>query len=149
MPENLKILVLHKNLFCDYFKWNLGALVVYGGSARTIRRDCLELWQGLVLQDMGEVDVHVFPQTVLALRGSYFFCIEYALESAKTCDPPSCLDLPSSFYEKTKFKNSASKTPSFLTFHLNFFYEKTFKNRASKTPSFLTFHLDALLPRLA
>ena len=25
-----------------------------------IRRDCVELWQGLVLQDMGEVDLHVF-----------------------------------------------------------------------------------------
>ena len=31
-----------------------------GGRARTIRRHCLELWQGLVLQDMGEVDFHVF-----------------------------------------------------------------------------------------
>ena len=30
-----------------------------GGMARTIRRHCLELWQGLVLQDMGEVDFHV------------------------------------------------------------------------------------------
>ena len=31
-----------------------------GGVRGTIRRDCLELWQGLVLQDMGEVDFHVF-----------------------------------------------------------------------------------------
>ena len=31
-----------------------------GERAWTIRRDCLELWQGLVLQDMGEVDFHVF-----------------------------------------------------------------------------------------
>ena len=31
-----------------------------GGMAWTIRRDSLELWQGLVLHDMGEVDFHVF-----------------------------------------------------------------------------------------
>ena len=31
-----------------------------GGRAWTIRRDSLELWQGLVLQDMGEVDFHLF-----------------------------------------------------------------------------------------
>ena len=31
-----------------------------GGSARTIRRHCLELWPGLVLQAMGEVEFHVF-----------------------------------------------------------------------------------------
>ena len=31
-----------------------------GGRGWTIRRDSLELWQGLVLQDMGEVDFHVF-----------------------------------------------------------------------------------------
>ena len=31
-----------------------------GGRGGTIRRDSLELWQGLVLQDMGEVDFHVF-----------------------------------------------------------------------------------------
>ena len=31
-----------------------------GGMAQTIRSDPLELWQGLVLQDMGEVDFHAF-----------------------------------------------------------------------------------------
>ena len=31
-----------------------------GGMARTIRRDSLELWQGLVLHGMGEVEFHVF-----------------------------------------------------------------------------------------
>ena len=31
-----------------------------GGMARTIRGDSLELWQGLVLHGMGEVDFHVF-----------------------------------------------------------------------------------------
>ena len=50
----------HKNCFFHYFKWNLGGLGVSGGRGWTIRRDCLELWQGLVLQDMGEVDFHVF-----------------------------------------------------------------------------------------
>ena len=30
-----------------------------GGSAWTIRRHCLELWQGLVLHGMGGVDFHV------------------------------------------------------------------------------------------
>jgi hypothetical protein len=33
---------------------------VSGGSAWTIRRDSLELWQDLVLQDRGEVDFHAF-----------------------------------------------------------------------------------------
>jgi len=33
---------------------------VSGGRGWSIRRHCLELWQGLVLQDMGEVDFHVF-----------------------------------------------------------------------------------------
>ena len=32
------------------------------GMARTIRRDSLELWQGLVLQDLGEADFHVFGE---------------------------------------------------------------------------------------
>ena len=31
-----------------------------GGMAWTIRSDILELWQGLVLQDMGEVEFYVF-----------------------------------------------------------------------------------------
>ena len=31
-----------------------------GGMARTIRSDSLELWRGLVLHGMGEVDFHVF-----------------------------------------------------------------------------------------
>ena len=31
-----------------------------GGMAWTIRGDSLELWQGLVLHGMGEVDFHVF-----------------------------------------------------------------------------------------
>ena len=34
-----------------------------GGRGRTIRRDSLEVWQGLVLQDMGEVDFHVWKLT--------------------------------------------------------------------------------------
>ena len=89
------------------------------------------------------------PQTVLALRGSYFFCIEYALESAKTCGPPCCLDLPSSFYEKQSSNIAHQKPPVLWLFIWTFFMKKTFKNRASKTPSFLTFYLDALLPRLA
>ena len=33
-----------------------------GGMAWTIRIDSLELWQGLVLQDMGEVDFHVLEK---------------------------------------------------------------------------------------
>jgi hypothetical protein len=45
--------VFRKNCFFHSFKWNLGGLGV-------IRRDSLEFWQGLVLQDMGEVDFHVF-----------------------------------------------------------------------------------------
>ena len=35
-----------------------------------------------------------FPQTVLALRGSYFSCIVIALKFAKAGCQPSCLDLP-------------------------------------------------------
>jgi hypothetical protein len=50
----------HKNCFFYNSGWNLGGLGVSGGRAWTIRRDSLELWQGLVLQDMGEVDFHVF-----------------------------------------------------------------------------------------
>ena len=46
--------------FFYYFKRNLRGLGVSRGMAWTIRRDCLELWQDLVLQDMGEVDFHVF-----------------------------------------------------------------------------------------
>ena len=49
-----------QKLFFYIFKLNLGGLGVTGGMAWTIRRDSLELWQGLVLQDMGEVDFHVF-----------------------------------------------------------------------------------------
>jgi len=33
---------------------------VSGGRGWTIRRDSLELWQGLVLQGMGEVDIFMF-----------------------------------------------------------------------------------------
>ena len=50
----------HKNCFFYNSGWNLGGLGVSGGRAWTIRRDSLELWQGLVLQDMGEVDFRVF-----------------------------------------------------------------------------------------
>ena len=56
----MKNRVFHKNCFVHYFKLNLGGLGVSGGRAWTIRRDSLELWQGFVLQDMGEVDFHVF-----------------------------------------------------------------------------------------
>ena len=41
-------------------EWYLGSLGVSGGMACTIRCDSLELWPGLVLHGMGEVDVHVF-----------------------------------------------------------------------------------------
>ncbi len=44
----------------DNFRWYLGGLGVSGGMAWTIRCDSLELWQGLVLHGMGEVDFHVF-----------------------------------------------------------------------------------------
>ena len=58
--ENLKNRLFHNNLFFDNFKWYLGGLGVSGGMAWTIRCDSLELWQGLVLHGMGEVDFHVF-----------------------------------------------------------------------------------------
>ena len=48
--EKLKNLLFHKNLF----------LGMSGGRAWTIRRDSLELWPGLVLHGMGEIDFHVF-----------------------------------------------------------------------------------------
>ena len=48
-----------KHVF-HYFKWNWGGLGVFGGRGRTIRIDSLELWQGLVLHGIGEIDFHVF-----------------------------------------------------------------------------------------
>ena len=59
-PKKLKNSFFHKNLFFDNFKWYLGGLGVSGGMAWTIRCDSLELWRGLVLHGMGEVDFHVF-----------------------------------------------------------------------------------------
>ena len=47
-------------MFFDNFKLYLGGLGVSGGMAWTIRGDSLELWPGLVLHGMGEVDFHVF-----------------------------------------------------------------------------------------
>ena len=58
--EKLQNRTVHKNLFFDNFKSYLGGLGVSGGMAWTIRSDSLELWQGLVLHSMGEVDFHVF-----------------------------------------------------------------------------------------
>ena len=58
--EKLNNQRFHKNLFFHNFKWYLGGLGVSGGMARTIRCDSLELWPGLVLHGMGEVDFHVF-----------------------------------------------------------------------------------------
>ena len=49
-----------QKLFFYKFKLYLGGLGVSRGMAWTIRGDSLELWPGLVLQDMGEVDFHVF-----------------------------------------------------------------------------------------
>ena len=49
-----------QKLFCNYLTLNLGGLGVSRGLAWTIRSDSLELWQGLVLHGMGEVDFHVF-----------------------------------------------------------------------------------------
>ena len=49
-----------KNCFFHNFKWYLGGLGVSGSMAWTIRGDSLELWRGLVLHGMGEVDFHVF-----------------------------------------------------------------------------------------
>ena len=67
MPKNKKncrktenSFFLYKNMFFDNFKWYLGCLGVSGGMAWTIRCDSRELWQGLVLHGMGEVDFHVF-----------------------------------------------------------------------------------------
>ena len=57
--EKLKTRFSQKRFFLN-FKLNLGGLGVSEGMAWTIRSDSLELWQGLVLQDMGEVDFHVF-----------------------------------------------------------------------------------------
>ena len=62
-----------------------------GGRAWTIRSDSLELWQDLVFQDM-----YIIPQTVLALRGSYFLSIVIASDSRIAGCQPTCLDLPSS-----------------------------------------------------
>ena len=48
-----------QKLFFLNFNRYLGGLGVSGGMAWTIRCDSLELWQGLVLHGMGEVDFHV------------------------------------------------------------------------------------------
>ena len=58
--EKLTNLLFHKNHFFGNFKWYLGGLGVSGGMAWTVRCDSLELWQGLVLHGMGEVEFHVF-----------------------------------------------------------------------------------------
>ena len=58
--DKLKNRLFHKNCFLNNFNWYLGGLGVSRGMAWTIRSDSLELWQGLVLHGMGEVDFHVF-----------------------------------------------------------------------------------------
>ena len=64
-PKNMQKLTKHgkkrflqNNCFFPNFKWYFGGLGVSGGMAWTIRGDSLELWQGLVLHGMGEVDFH-------------------------------------------------------------------------------------------
>jgi len=52
--------MLYENCFFVDFTWYLGGLEVSGGMPWTMRWDPLELWQGLVLQGMGEIDFHVF-----------------------------------------------------------------------------------------
>ena len=78
----------------------------------TIRRDSLELWQGLVLQDMGEVDFHVF--------GKYWKLTSSPNTSKWVLGPP---DWSSGFFKarvpsqepsnKLIFQNIARKRTSF------------------------------------
>ena len=46
--EQLNKSTFSQKLFFHYFKLNLGGLGMSGGRGWTIRRDCLELWPGLV-----------------------------------------------------------------------------------------------------
>ena len=52
--EKLTNLVFHKNCFFHNSAWNWWGLGVSGGRAWTIRRHCLELWQGSVLHGIGK-----------------------------------------------------------------------------------------------
>ena len=58
--EKLGNLFFSRNLFFHTFKLYLGGLGVSGGMAWTIQSDSLELWLGLVLHGMGEIDLHGF-----------------------------------------------------------------------------------------
>ena len=60
LQKNWNNLLFDKNMFFHNFKWYLGGLGVSGGMAWTTRCDSLELWQGLFLHGMGEVDFMFF-----------------------------------------------------------------------------------------
>ena len=62
LQKTLKIDLFTKTFFTILHKnWEVWGCP--GGVAWTIRGDSLELWRGLVLHGMGEIDFHVFWET--------------------------------------------------------------------------------------
>ena len=99
-----------ENMFFHYFKWKWGCLGVSGGMGRAIRRHCLELWPGLVLQDMWEVDFSVFwkywrlassPNTSKLVIGHPDLSLDLSLHQGLLVERPSA---------KIHFENDPKKT---------------------------------------